>query len=173
MQNKGLLIGIAAVAIIGIAAFTFSSQTKPANQQTTETTQMEQTAPAAATQETATTSETGTSGNAAADDSNSMVTGEFQDGTYSATGNYVSPAGQEEVEVELTLAEGVIEDVTFTGKATNEKSVFMQGVFNDNFKALVQGKNIDEVQLDKVSGSSLTPKGFMDALEKIKTEAQG
>ncbi len=174
MQNKGLLIGIAAVAIIGIAAFAFSSQNKPANQQATGTTQMEQTAPAAGTQESGTTNSGATgSESMAADDSNSMMAGEYKDGTYSATGNYVSPAGQEEVEVELTLADGVIEDVTFTGKATNEKSVFMQGVFSDNYKALVQGKNIDEVQLDKVSGSSLTPKGFMDALDKIKTEAKG
>jgi hypothetical protein len=37
---------------------------------------------------------------------------------------------------------------------------------------MVVGKNISELQLTKVSGSSLTPQGFMDALEKIKAEAQ-
>ncbi len=37
---------------------------------------------------------------------------------------------------------------------------------------VVVGKKIDEVQLTKVAGSSLTPKGFMDALEKVKTEAK-
>jgi len=171
MGNKGILIGIAAVAIIGIASFTFSSQNSTENQQSTGTTQMEQTAPVG-TEQAAPANNRGSEGSMAVDDSNSMVAGEYEDGTYPATGTYVSPAGQEEIDVEITLANGVIEDVNFTGKATNEKSIFMQGMFADNYKALVQGKDIDEVQLDKVSGSSLTPKGFMDSLNKIKTEAK-
>ena len=37
----------------------------------------------------------------------------------------------------------------------------------------VIGKDIDEVNLTKVSSSSLTPKGFMDALKQIEVEAKG
>ena len=37
---------------------------------------------------------------------------------------------------------------------------------------MVVGKNIDEVAITKVAGSSLTPKGFTDALEKIKADAK-
>jgi hypothetical protein len=41
-----------------------------------------------------------------------------------------------------------------------------------DYKQYVVGKKIDEVQLTKVSGSSLTPQGFNDALAKIKAEAK-
>lgn len=51
-------------------------------------------------------------------------------------------------------------------------SARFQDLFAQNYKPLVIGKNIDEVQLGKVSGSSLTPMGFNDALAKIKTQAQ-
>jgi len=36
----------------------------------------------------------------------------------------------------------------------------------------VIGKNIADVQLSRVSGSSLTPEGFNNALATIKSQAQ-
>ena len=101
-----------------------------------------------------------------------VVTTMYQDGTYTVTGNYVSPGGPREIGVTVVLANGVITDTTFEGRATDATSKRFQGEFGDNFKSLVVGKNIDEVNLTKVSGSSLTPKGFNDAIEKIKVEAQ-
>ncbi|HRH26039.1 MAG TPA: hypothetical protein PLF31_01015 [Candidatus Paceibacterota bacterium] len=95
----------------------------------------------------------------------------YEDGTYGATGQYVSPAGAEEVGVTVTLTNDVITDVKFEGKAENPGSVTMQGKFAEGFSSLVVGKSIDEVSLSVVNGSSLTPKGFMDALDKIKAEA--
>lgn len=97
--------------------------------------------------------------------------GDYADGTYSATGEYRSPAGEESVDVSLTIADGVVTAATFKGNATRPKSVEMQGNFSQGFEALVVGKSIDEVSLGVVNGSSLTPKGFMDAVEKIKAEA--
>ena len=101
-----------------------------------------------------------------------VVVQAYKDGTYAATGMYTSPAGKEEVGVSLTLKDNVITDVTFTPKATNEVSIKLQGMFASGFKELVVGKDINTVKLDKVSGSSLTPKGFNDALDKIRLEAQ-
>lgn len=98
--------------------------------------------------------------------------GVYVDGTYSATGNYVSPAGPEEIAVTLTLKSDIVTDVTVVPKATNPKSVFMQGQFVSGYKALVVGKKIDDVQLTKISGSSLTPIGFNEALVEIKAEAK-
>ena len=66
----------------------------------------------------------------------------------------------------------VITDATVISNATRPNSVIFQGKFISGFKTLVVGKNIDEVHLDKVSGSSLTPGGFNDALAKIKLEAK-
>ena len=96
----------------------------------------------------------------------------YKDGTYEATGAYRSPAGAETVPVKLTLKDGVITSVTVTPTATNPKSVRFQGLFIGGVNAAVVGKNINEVNLDKVSGSSLTPKGFNDALAQIKAQAK-
>ncbi len=96
----------------------------------------------------------------------------YQDGTYQATGKYISPGGEREIAVSVTLKDGVVTDSTFEGFATDPASKRFQGEFAEGFKPLVVGKNIDELNLQKVSGSSLTPKGFMDALESIKTQAQ-
>lgn len=101
------------------------------------------------------------------------ATSEYKDGTYTAQGNYISPGGEEIVGVSVTIENGIITDSTFTVMAERPTSVTMQENFAGGYKALVVGKNIDEVQLTKVAGSSLTPGGFMDALEKIKTQAQG
>ena len=80
---------------------------------------------------------------------------EYKDGTYTAVGNYVSPGGPEEVGVTLTLKDDTIVDTSFEIKATRPKSVDMQTAFAENYKQYVVGKNIDEVNLSKVSSSSL------------------
>ena len=97
----------------------------------------------------------------------------YKDGTYTVDGDYTSPGGAEVIGVTITLKDGVITESSVETKATRPNSVKFQGIFAENYKPLVDGKKIDEVKLDKVSGSSLSPKGFNDALEKIKTEAAG
>lgn len=96
----------------------------------------------------------------------------YKNGTYTAVGNYTSPGGQEELGVTLTIADGVVTDSQIDVKATRPISKTRQEDFAANYKDLVVGKNIDELELGKVSGSSLSPKGFNDAVAKIKTEAQ-
>lgn len=96
---------------------------------------------------------------------------QYKNGTYTVTGNYVSPGGPRDIGVTLTLADGVVTDATFEGRATDPTSKRFQGEFGANFKPQVIGKNIEDLKLVKVSGSSLTPKGFNDALKKIKNEA--
>jgi hypothetical protein len=119
--------------------------------------------------------------NGTTDDQNSDTNGSsqavadrriYKDGTYSADGQYVSPAGEEQVGVTLTIANDVVTSATFEGKAENPGSVIMQGKFAEGFEGQVVGKPIDQISLGVVNGSSLTPKGFMDAVEKIKLEAR-
>ncbi len=97
---------------------------------------------------------------------------QYKDGTYTSTGVYKSPAGPEKLSVSLTLVNGVVTDATVTGDATNEVSVKLQKAFIDGYQTLVVGKSIDAINLTVVNGSSLTPIGFMDALTKIKAQAQ-
>lgn len=96
----------------------------------------------------------------------------YKNGTYSVTGEYLTPGGQRTIDVKLTLENGAVTEVEVTPKATDATSQRFQGEFVAGFKPMVVGKSIDEIELTKVSGSSLTPKGFNDALEKIKAEAK-
>ncbi|MDQ0768642.1 uncharacterized protein with FMN-binding domain [Pseudarthrobacter defluvii] len=98
--------------------------------------------------------------------------GGYKDGTYTADGNYVSPNGTETVGVQLTLAAGKVADVEITQHPSNPNTRKFQGEFAGGIAAQVVGKNIDELNVSKVAGSSLTSGGFNQAVEKIKSEAQ-
>lgn len=97
----------------------------------------------------------------------------YEDGTYNATGAYSSPAGQESVEVTLVLKDDMVTAATFKGNATHPTSKLNQQKFAAGYEVLVVGKSLDSISLTVVNGSSLTPKGFMDALADIKADAQG
>ncbi len=96
----------------------------------------------------------------------------YKDGSYTAVGSYVSPAGQEEVDVTLVLKDGKVASAEFVGKTQNPISKKLQTQFNEGYEQVVVGKSIDELSLTVVNGSSLTPKGFMDAVQKIKSQAK-
>lgn len=97
---------------------------------------------------------------------------EFSDGTYAANGAYTSPAGEEEINISLILKDEVIIDSKFTSKAVNPSSKQWQNIFGSGYREKIIGKPISTLSLTAVSGSSLTPRGFMDALEKIKRQAK-
>jgi uncharacterized protein with FMN-binding domain len=97
---------------------------------------------------------------------------QYKDGTYSADGTYVSPNGTETVGVELTLAGGTVTGVNITQHPSNPNTRKFQGEFAGGIAAQVVGKNIDELNVSKVAGSSLTSGGFKQAVEQIKAEAQ-
>lgn len=95
----------------------------------------------------------------------------YKNGTYTATGNYTSPGGKEEIRIELALENDVVTSATFFENSKNPTSLTVQKKFKAGFQQYVVGKNIDSIKLDVVNGSSLTPGGFMDALAKIKVQA--
>jgi uncharacterized protein with FMN-binding domain len=95
----------------------------------------------------------------------------YADGIYTATGTYDYHSGLESIEITLTLESGVITEASAVNQAEDPTSVRIQDDFIANFESEVVGKNIDEVELGKVSGSSLTPLGFNEAVENIKQQA--
>lgn len=99
-------------------------------------------------------------------------TGSYQDGIYSADGNYVSPNGTETVGVKLTLAGGAVSDVEITPHPSNPNTRKFQGEFASGIKSQIVGKKLDEIKVSKVAGSSLTSGGFNQAVEKIKESAK-
>jgi uncharacterized protein with FMN-binding domain len=150
----GAAIALIAVAIIMVYS---SKKTTPETSSSTAT--------PAASMAPAMTSPTTT-------ESEAVSSGSYKDGVYEADGTYLTPGGEQRITIAVTLKDNVVTDSTFTSHAEGPASVRFQGEFGDNYKPMVVGKNVNELQLTKVSGSSLTPQGFMNALEKIKAEAQ-
>lgn len=107
----------------------------------------------------------------AVDSGSGSSTGDYSDGSYTATGDYQSPGGAESIDVELTLSAGKVTEVTVTGNASSGNAERYQTEFEDGIAAVVVGKNIDDISVDKVAGSSLTSNGFNDALDQIKSDA--
>lgn len=118
-----------------------------------------------------TTAVTGQPTQEAAQQPTSAQKSAYKDGSYTAVGAYTSPGGTEELGVTLTLANGVVTDSKVEVKATRPISKTRQEDFAAHYKDMVVGKNIADLELGKVSGSSLSPKGFNDAVTKIKQEA--
>jgi len=102
------------------------------------------------------------------------ATGEFRAGEYEATGSYTTPDGQtQSIEVEVELAaDGTITDLDADGQAEGGNSEQYQGKFESGINQQVVGKRITELDVDKVSGSSLTSGGFNDAIEQIVSQAR-
>lgn len=104
--------------------------------------------------------------------SNDNTDGSYKDGTYTATGAYTSPGGSESIEVTVTIKDGVITSTSADANASDAEAEEYQGMFLSAYEDLVVGKNIDDVDLSRVSGSSLTSQGFNNALDDIKQEAE-
>jgi len=143
-----VLVGFAVTAVIVING----AASKDTNEATTDT-----------TSQTSTPSEDTTSS-----DDVSM----YKDGTYSARGSYSSPGGLQSIELTVTIENGVIMSTTLDPKATDGDAEEYQADFASAYKGFVVGKNVDEVSLSRVAGSSLTSNGFNKALDQIKTDAK-
>jgi len=95
----------------------------------------------------------------------------YKNGTYNATGSYYSPGGKETLKVSLTLNENVVTGATVQSGGGDPTAISYQSIFISGYKPYVIGKKIGSIKLKNVSGSSLTPQGFNDALKQIEHEA--
>ncbi len=117
-------------------------------------------------------STTASSDTATTTTSNSSSTASYKDGTYKASGTYLSPGGNEKIDVSLTVKDGIVTDSSVTQTANNQNSANYQAMFKENYKPSVVGKALKDISLSRVSGSSLTSQGFNDALDTIKSQAK-
>ncbi|MFJ3404480.1 hypothetical protein [Promicromonospora sp. NPDC090134] len=93
----------------------------------------------------------------------------YRDGQYEATGWYGGLPSS--ITVDLSLRDGVITDVEVTPHAEDETSLDLQERFAEAVPDVVVGRSIDEVELDRLAGSSGTTQGFNDAIDQIREEA--
>lgn len=98
-------------------------------------------------------------------------TSSYADGTYTAEGTYQTPESVETIDVTVTLADGVITAVEVVGDPQKPETEDYQGRFIGGIADEVVGKGIDEINVSRVAGSSLTSGGFNQAIEQIKGDA--
>ncbi|SEB56256.1 FMN-binding protein [Microbacterium hydrocarbonoxydans] len=114
--------------------------------------------------------DTGTDSSTESTDSGASA-GDYTDGTYTADGSYQTPETVEKISVTLTIADGLVEDVEVTGDPQAPETERYQGEFIDGIADEVVGKSLDEIEVSRVAGSSLTSGGFNDAVGSIKEQA--
>ncbi len=166
-KNKKLIasfIVILAVVVVAVGV-TFFTGKDPESTANTSTTGDSTTA-------TETTQSTDSTATPSTTDSSSSTSSAYKDGTYSATGSYATPEGQESIGVEVTIKDGVVTDTSLDQNGSNRETKEYQAKFASGYKSQVVGKALSEINLSRVSGSSLTSNGFEKALEIIKNEAQ-
>ncbi|HKU34622.1 MAG TPA: hypothetical protein VJP90_03645 [Paenarthrobacter sp.] len=155
--RKSLYVGFAGLSIIGTAAACAPTTQAPSQTPATQNGGQEST--------TSPTTSSAASGGTA----NGST---YKDGTYSADGTYTSPNGQETVGVQLTLAGDKVTAVNITTHPSNPNTKKFQGEFASGIAAQIVGKDIDQLNVSKVAGSSLTSGGFNDAVGQIKSQAK-
>lgn len=107
----------------------------------------------------------------AAQGTSGAATAPYADGTYTAEGSYQTPETVETIEVTLTIADDAVSDVTVVGDPIAPESKNYQGQFIAGISDEIVGVKVDDLDVDRVAGSSLTSEGFDQALAKIKDEA--
>ena len=112
-----------------------------------------------------------TSTGSGSESTGSTGAGGYADGTYTAHGSYQTPESVETITVTVTLQDDVITAVEVVGDPQKRESEQYQGEFIGGIADVVEGQDIDEIQVSRVAGSSLTSGGFNDAIESIKAEA--
>ena len=152
--------GIAAASVLGV--ITLAGCASAADAEESAPTQTDAATPAA-TASAGEQSGTGSTGGA--------TDGAYADGTYTADGSYATPESVETITVTVTLEDDVITDVEVTGNPTKRESEQYQSKFIGGISAEVVGKNIDEISVSRVAGSSLTSGGFNEAIQAITAEA--
>ncbi|GAB3404475.1 hypothetical protein GCM10027515_16530 [Schumannella luteola] len=105
-------------------------------------------------------------------DSGSTSSNSYKDGSYTATGKYQSPGGNETIKVTLTLESNKVTKAEVEPQASSGNAKQYQTQFSSGIDGEVVGKSLDELSVTRVSGSSLTSRGFNDAVDQIKHLAE-
>ncbi|PZU49726.1 MAG: hypothetical protein DI566_01245 [Microbacterium sp.] len=153
-------VGIAAASVVGVVALA-GCAAGAADAGGDDTTPSTASTPASTPAATETDAATG----------DAAATSTYADGTYTAEGSYQTPESVETITVTVTLESDVITSVEVTGNPQKSESKQYQSEFIGGIADVVVGKDIDEISVSRVSGSSLTSNGFNAAIEEIKTEA--
>ncbi len=95
----------------------------------------------------------------------------YSDGLYAAEGKYSSPGGPQGINVAVQLENDTVSWVMVTPSSFIGEPAKFQSRFAEAVSDEVVGKDIDNIAVSRLAGSSLTSVAFNQALASIKTEA--
>ncbi len=98
------------------------------------------------------------------------ITSTSQSRTISEIGQYQAHQFNESIIVTLTLKNNIINDLKTVHSPQDGESALYHDAFDGEIRPLVIGKNIKDINVSCVAGASDTTNGFMQAIEKIKTQ---
>ena len=159
-KKIGISIALAVIIIVAVI-IAFSMKGSGSNMAPSTTADDTTTTPVATTTAATTSASTAT-----------VASSPYKDGTYTATGSYMSPGGADKIGVTLTIKNGVVTDASVAPMPGDHMSQRYQTMFASGYTTYVVGKNLSDLNVGKVSGSSLTPQGFNDAVAQIRAQAQ-
>ena len=178
-RNQKVIATVAILAamtliVFGASAFSGAKSSEAplasTSEQTTVTT--EKNATQTATEQTQTLATTETSSPTTTPSPAPAATTKYKNGTYTASGSYSTPESTESISITVTIENDIVTATSAQNTAKDRESKEWQGDFISGYKSQVVGKAIASLSLGKVSGSSLTPTGFNNAIAKIRTQAQ-
>jgi hypothetical protein len=88
---------------------------------------------------------------------------------YESVVSYSNPGGSDDVGFKLTVENGLVKSVEVDVLAKNSTSINRQNSFRAGLGAVVVGKPLAGLKVDRVGGSSLTTKAFNDWVATIVT----
>lgn len=96
----------------------------------------------------------------------------YKDGTYTATGDYYVPHGEETIKISLTIQNDTITSSSVQNSENDFTSAQYQENFASAYKSYVVGKKIGSLQVSVIAGASDTTQGFNDAVSQIESQAK-
>lgn len=109
---------------------------------------------------------------ASTSNSSSSSASSYKDGTYTASGSYEAPDGQQAIGVTVTVKDGLVTDTSAENQASGRESADYVDRFISDYKSQIVGKKLNELKSAVSSGDSLTLAGFNDAVDQIQQQAQ-
>lgn len=103
--------------------------------------------------------------------SSTATSGNYKDGSYTASVNYFTPDGQEPLNVKVTLSGGTITATDVSADTISRTGQEYFDSFNAYYKDQVVGQKINGLSLSRVAGASLTTEAFDQALQQIMQNA--
>lgn len=163
MMNKKLLVSLTTGSVLGLAAYAVFSPIPIDGAKPSQSSQ--------------TTISTSPSQNSMGNPSqsgyyNPAQTSNYNDGKYNTEVEYYSPNGVEKIVLTVVLKDNTVQKITCDNIPSSNASYLYQNQFKKSCEKEVKGQKIADLNITRVSSSSLTLNGFLIAVEKIKDQAR-